>query len=285
MKISVCLIVFGYLGKSAKLSLDSISRIQPSRICIIADSQGKKWIGDFGTEDVVKNICWHIAKSDVARLIDLKLDESQGYSEYGKSRFIKLTVYKWTILRECLSLHPETEFALFTDLDVLWNQDPRLEIERSLKSSNSLVAIQDDTPVGAGARHYCTGVMAWKNNSKSIEVLRELEQSQKQLLESGIEIPDEPTFNKWMKTHNPTIAQTLNPRLVVIGHRYFHLLLNKRFRTRELICFHANYVVGERTKYRRLQSLKWQIQRNPRWFQIYILELIKYLLSGKKIRL
>ena len=269
------LIIFGKLGNSARISLNSILNTGVTRICIAGDESGLKWIERHVSESQKHILCSHeIPKHD---LLNLKLDLSSinQYSIFGQERFIKLTTFKWYLLKSVLDTHDYLDYVIFSDLDILWLKNPSLKHPKSSSLNHTTVAIQDDTPAGALEPHLCTGIMYWLNTNENIEILESLYSMQYHENLRGNLIPDEPTFNKWFRSMaKPVNIESLNPRTFVIGHRFFQLLISKNWPLKEVIAFHSNYVVGEKAKYRRLKTIELRMHQDWRWAFFYLREVV-----------
>ena len=219
------LIIFGKLGKSAKISLNSILKTGVTRICIAGDESGLNWIERHVSESQKHILCSHeIPKHD---LLNLKLDlfSTNQYSIFGQERFIKLTTFKWYLLKSVLDTHDYLDYVIFSDLDVLWLKNPSLKHLKSNSLNHTTVVIQDDTPVGALEPHFCTGIIYWLNTDESTKILESLYSMQYHENLRGNLIPDEPTFNNWFRSMAiPVNIELLNPGTFVIGHRFFSYL-------------------------------------------------------------
>ena len=242
----------------------------------MADYAGKSWVSEHISDDLKPRLCWHEPHEKSLDALNLADTGMHSYSEFGQERFISLTTFKWELLRKSLNDHADIEYALFTDLDVIWLKDPSLEIEKVFRNPSIQVAAQDDTPK-KGIQHFCSGVMAWRNsleNQHSLELLRS-RQLERNI--SGDFIPDEPIFNQWFQEGNRKKVVPLDPRKIVIGHRFFHLFLRKKFTFRDLQCFHANYVIGEERKRSRLEAVNFYDCRNLQWIFRFWREAVIYL--------
>lgn len=269
------LIIFGKLGKSAKISLNSILKTGVTRICIAGDESGLNWIERHVSESQKHILCSHeIPKHD---LLNLKLDlfSTNQYSIFGQERFIKLTTFKWYLLKSVLDTHDYLDYVIFSDLDVLWLKNPSLKHLKSNSLNHTTVVIQDDTPVGALEPHFCTGIMYWLNTDESTKILESLYSMQYHENLRGNLIPDEPTFNNWFRSMaRPVNIELLNPGTFVIGHRFFQLLVSKNWPLKEVTAFHSNYVVGEKAKYRRLKTIELRMHQDWRWAFFYLREVV-----------
>lgn len=274
-EFAFALIIFGKLGKSAQISLNSILKTGVSRICIAGDETGLEWIHNHVSESQKTILCSHeIPEHDLLNL-ELDLSSTNEYSIFGQERFIKLTTFKWYLLKSVLDAHDYLDYVIFSDLDVLWLKNPSLNHLKSSGLNRPTAAIQDDTPVGAMEPHFCTGIMYWLNTNESTAILESLYNIQFHENLRGNLIPDEPTFNNWFRSMaSPVKIELLNPGAFVMGHRFFQLIISKNWSFKEVTAFHSNYVVGEKAKYRRLKTIELQMAQDWRWVFFYLREIV-----------
>jgi hypothetical protein len=268
------ILIFGNLGLSARLSYKSILQNHKNGICVASDKAGANWIRLNTPIERTRDICFHAIPEHF--LLELGLDslEFDTYSNFGKERFIKLTSFKWYLLLDILKKHREVDFVVFSDLDVIWFEFPSQD-PFHLKANQSCVSlIQDDTPRGATEYHFCTGIMFWKSSPKSIEILTNLFETQISSNLIGRLVPDEPILNQyWRQLGDKSIFKILDLTKFVIGNRFFHLFFSKRYKSSKQTAFHANYVVGEKRKFRRLRALEIYQQGKWGWILPLILEI------------
>jgi hypothetical protein len=247
------------------LSFKSIVAQKPKRICIAGDEAGKISILKIANTKQKEIICFHQFSPKLLKDLGLTELETQ-YSEFGQERFIKLTTFKWDLILQSLKKHKEADSVVFSDLDVLWMNsfEPRQIL--NFQKTRYVAAIQDDSPKGRGSNHFCTGIMIWSNSSKSHRILSQLFRSQYDSNASGRLIPDEPIFNNfYQNTKDKSIFSTLDSYQFVIGHRFFHLNFPWIFNFKDIVAFHANYVIGDRSKFRRLLVVQRRQNRNLVW--------------------
>jgi len=271
---TVAFLIFGRLGESSAISLKSIVNLNPNKICILSDTEGENWIRKYEEEYNLPTICVHKPREADLLSLGLNSNEANKYSEFGKERFIKLTTFKWYLLSDIIMEHNELDGTLFSDLDVLWRKFPEV-LYGYADDKKDLVYIQDDSPLKSEKKHFCTGVMYWKNSKMSKKILDELFIAQKLYIQSGNLIPDEPTFNRWYRDQQISEGvKAVSEKEVVIGHRFLSLCVNRSpFNYKSFSCFHANYVVGEARKFLLLNTLSKRINGEMTW----IFGLIRYI--------
>jgi Nucleotide-diphospho-sugar transferase len=276
-KTAFAILVFGELGNSAKISLQSIVQNSKSRICLTGDNAGLNWVIHHVGQSEKHRLCLHQIPARDLEVLEIDISQNHSYSHFGQERFIKLTTFKWYLLHSVLSEHKDLEVVIFSDLDVIWLGKPMRGLN-DIKIRDVLALIQDDTPREATYTHFCTGIMFWFNNAKSILALSELYNEQFNQNKEGVLIPDEPIFNRWYESreHIGTIS-TLPVESFVIGHKFFKCMISDLQIFEGLTAFHANYVVGEKAKYRRLRTIELRNSGNYLWILLLFTEYIKLL--------
>lgn len=245
---------FGQLSKASQISFQSLIKLNPKQICVLGDKLGIDSIKTTAEKYNFANICVHYANTQDLKTAGL-LKEDQKYSKFGDERFIRLTTFKWYLIKDSLTKHREFDGVFFSDLDVLWIKKPSTNYLKKLLS-NGFVVLQNDSRPNADYFRYCTGIMYWKNCNKSSEVLEILFNLQLSNMARNILIPDEPTFNTWMfSSDHDHLINPFPKNEFIIGYEYFKIFNLSSKELNKIFCFHANYTVGARSKYRRLKSI------------------------------
>jgi hypothetical protein len=279
-KYDVSLLAFGRLGESARLSFESIASLDCASINVMGDTDGIEWCVSLAKELKVK-VKIHMPERINLEKAGIYESAGRGYSTFGSDHFMRLTAFKWDVIRCTLQGNPSSFGVLFTDLDVIWVKEPQTLLANSFDIAK-FMSIQKDSlkTNGGGKPHYCTGVMFWKNCKESVDALKMLFNMQlEQNLERGLR-NDEQVFNRWLNESDFfEKVEALPSEKFVIGHRYFQVLLNKGFDSKEINCFHANYVIGESRKLNRLFSIKARKDGRWVWLACFILEVHFWLIS------
>jgi hypothetical protein len=208
---------------------------------------------------------------------------NEKYSEFGKERFIKLTTFKWYLIGNSLKTHEDSSGVLFTDLDVIWFQNP---FEQELNGAYRKILVQDDTPKNSEFIHLCSGIMYFPNTEYAIKLLGDLFSEQLEENFNGNLIPDEPILNKWFKKtgQDPTHLSLLDKQRYLIGHRYFHFLLKQKTLRQRVVCFHLNYVIGEDRKNRRAKALASRMEDGAAWIFYATMDFVQVMFRRLLIR-
>jgi Nucleotide-diphospho-sugar transferase len=157
-------------------------------------------------------------------------------------------------------------------LDVIWFSNPFRHEHNSLFAR---ILAQDDTPKASSNIHLCSGIMLFPNENRSLQILNSLFEKQLTSNMNGSLIPDEPILNQWyadVKQFDPKLT-VLDSKRYVIGHRFFHSLLWRSAQREQIVCFHVNYVVGEKRKARRARAILCRREGDWRWIHYSAVEL------------
>jgi hypothetical protein len=252
--------------------------IEVSRFCICADQEGHEWIKKNTPPEKLAKLCFHDPDKDALRSLRLVFSERNQYAEFGKERFIKLTTFKWQLIRDSILAHPDSLTHLFSDLDVIWFTNP---FYYEQISSFSGILAQDDTPKASTSIHLCSGIMFFPNENRSLQILNSLFQRQLTSNISGFLIPDEPILNQWYKEAKPLQPKlaVLDSKQFIIGHRFLYSLFWRTSQRDKMVCFHVNYVVGEKRKARRAKAVLCRKQGDLRWIPYFAMELTSIIFS------
>lgn len=269
----VSILSFGQLSQASVLSFQSLVKLNPKYICVIGDEAGIKAIKTTAKSFNFSRICLHFANSRDLKTVGL-MCEGKEYSKFGEDRFIKLTTFKWYLIKESLSKHNEVDGVYFSDLDVLWFKKPSTYYLQELLSDGFAI-LQNDSRPHADYFRYCTGIMYWKNCTKSLEVLENLFNIQLSNMSKNLLIPDEPTFNTWMFNGDQShLIKPFPKNEFVIGYEFFKLLKLSFEELNKIFCFHANYTIGAGSKYRRLKSIDQRINGRMPSIKFFIHEVM-----------
>jgi hypothetical protein len=271
---NVAILAFGQIGQASELSFNTLSKLNSKFICVLGDKSGITSVEYAAEKFGIRNICVHKAPLSDLKSLKLSIDSKEEYAEFGQERFVKLTTFKWFLIKQSLIKHREVDGVYFSDLDVLWvNMPNKKKTNQILKKG--FVALQNDSRPNKNYYRYCTGVMYWKNCKKSVSVLDELYQIQLNNNLNNIFIPDEPTFNSWMFENNQKkLIRPFPKDKFVIGFKYFELFINKDRSIQNITCFHANYTIGEKSKFRRLYSIEKRINKEVNSLLPFVLEIV-----------
>ena len=271
-----CSLVIGDPGEIAALSLKSLILTNPNKICILVDHKGKIWIEKF-TQNNLWEFCIHEIHNQYSWVLD-DFDSDSNYEIFGSKKFFRLMYLKWVVLKECLADSEPSKYLIFTDLDVYWSRDVGEGLRDFLQSDYEF-ALQNDS--SASRLYYCPGIMVWKKTSAGLKTLTSLmEFHQKQLIEDPC-LPDDKAINRWLElSNNRRYLYVLPSTNFVIGHRLYHLLLQKSgYRLEKFIAYHANYCIGQYHKLTRLFAVEAFCKKdNLRYFflfKVIILDLLQ----------
>lgn len=229
----------------------------------MADSSGFEYLSRVNKSlSREANICLHPIPSKLNWVLDSE-QSSDSYSTFGESKFFRLMHLKWEIILQSIREENESDFVVFTDLDVVWKKRPMNPFRRNEYNEETFAIQKDFSP--KGREFYCPGIMFWKRESASIGVLKDIQAFHRDLMKDG-NIPDDKALNMWLKDKaNFSKMVALSEFDYIIGHRIPYLLAGTRnFRLERFTAFHANYVSGLERKIRIMEYAMlspWQIFR------------------------
>jgi hypothetical protein len=273
--MQIALLVIGSLGKSGEISLKSIINMNPKRICVLANESGKNWL------DSLKKInkytfCYHdidLHQNDIrAEVLVLN-----NYSNYRTMNFDLLTSLKWDLLLDIFARHQTARRVLFTDLDIFWKLPPDSEL---IQGESETMWVQY-TPENFRQNWFCTGIMSLANTECCKQTLKELINLQIASYTSGHSINDEVAFN-YHQTSLKFKVNKLSTRKYLIGKEYNKVFFAPSLFFPELICFHANYFLGNEIKAKILQSVESRLTSKFYWLKYFTIILkvnLKNLIS------
>lgn len=256
------------MGRSGAVSLQSLIRLKPYRICCLVNGTGKQWLKENIEERDFKHICIHTISPQIVKttINGIILTEHQ---VFGSETFVRLTPLKWTLINEVMAEHADIDSILFSDLDIVWR---RFELPDFELNHDVQIYAQNDESRSSAAVHYCTGIMYWRSSSENMGILKNLFDYQMSLISSGKLVPDEPAFNRFFETPaRKKMVKYLGKDTYVIGHRSIEILLSRQNRNRDLCAFHANYVVGDYKKWVVLKSIESKLDGSLFWIAGLIL--------------
>jgi hypothetical protein len=272
--IHFCLVAIGNPGYLGNISLSSITKLKPGKICVLVDEFGDSWLREY-TETTNSEVCKHkIAEEN--KWILSEFSSKGGFEKFGSDKFFRLMFLKWIILAECLDEIYPSSFLIFSDLDVFWNKAP-FQLKDLFLDPEKVFAMQDDST--SKRDFYCPGIMIWKNDERSKNVLQSIRDFHLAAFQINPYLPDDKAVNNWLTIGNNQDSMSPLPRQTfVIGHRILRLLLGiSGFKLNSYFAFHANYCIGSHEKIRNLNAVrlssKFKFLRYFEAFKIFSMKL------------
>ena len=225
------------------------------------------------------DICLHPIPNHLSWVLDRENSDNQ-YSNFGESKFFRLMHLKWEIIFQAASEIGGSDFVVFTDLDVIWKKRPINPFPTNDGVEKHFAIQKDFSP--HGRKFYCPGIMFWKRDSLSLEILRNIQAFHRSLMEKE-NIPDDKAINIWLEDKdNFSKMVALSEYDYVIGHRILYLLAGVRnFSLGRFTAFHANYVSGLEKK---LKIMEYALL-TPRYISRRFQALSQLLIDRMKNRL
>lgn len=254
----LALLVIGNLGETGEISLKSLMKQAPERVCVLANDSGENWLT---TLDWLVNgsICFHTVKQNRSKS-NTEVSSLTNYSEYRTTNFDLLTSLKWHLILDVMDKHKNINRVVYTDLDIYWRTKPSDEVFLD-QSCNVWVQY---TPSKIRTQWFCTGIMSWPNSKDSVSALKKLINDQNLSFESGDPANDEVIFNKCYE--NLAIEVKKMPiNKYLVGKEFNRVFIAPRFFFPHLICFHANYFVGNDLKAKILKVIEIRLSSKYKW--------------------
>jgi hypothetical protein len=219
------------------------------------------------------------------------IDLKSTYQDFSQESFYQLVQLKWDLLIQVLSL--EFDCVIYSDLDIIWNQDAASEVEKTFNVlENTHVLIQNFTEAPSNPR-LCMGFVGFRNSDTARDFIKQArKEHSKELLLNAKTGDDDVVTKLYRDLGFPAWVQQLPQSTFPVGN-VLNLYVTKPvmpgLRAPNPFIFHSNYVVGLRNK--RLMSRIFlgatdfkvhKIQMSPYWFSILTIKRIRYKLSPIK---
>ena len=277
----ICFLLVNRIRDLPELSIQSVLQKSKSDI----------YIGYINEADLS-----YLPNSPRIHLISLK-DEARklgvvagDYKGFNQDAFYQLVQLKWTLF-DYLLRATASPYVIYSDLDVIWLNDPISALDVSFKENTmAQIFVQDATSI-PGIPFLCMGIFIFRNSAMTAKVIQECISLHAELLLNNPATGDDEVINKYyMDNGMPNEIQKLPQSTFPVGN-----MLNAYSR-RTLFygiprilpfIFHANFVIGNRRKVQLLLIMHKQILRRlpPGYLVKYIIARIENLLITWKNRI
>jgi hypothetical protein len=256
----IAILVIGNLGETGKISIKSLMKLEPERVCVVSNNSGKNWLNSL---NLLNNelLCFHRIKESCVDINNVILS-LEHYSSYRTLNFDLLTSLKWHLILEVITEHADTHRVLYSDLDIYWRARPSEEIIYDL-SDNIWVQY---TPSNLRKNWFCTGIMSWSNSANTKVALNKLIYNQNYSFNSGNPANDEVTFNQSYDTL-PIEIKKMPTKEYLIGKEFNKIFIAHFIYFPNLVCFHANYIIGNDLKAKILRIVKIRLSSKITWIR------------------
>lgn len=256
----IAILVIGNLGETGEISIKSLMKLEPERVCVVSNNSGKDWLNSL---NLLNNelLCFHRIKENCVDINNVILS-LEHYSSYRTLNFDLLTSLKWHLILEVITGHTDTHRVLYSDLDIYWRKRPSEEIIYDL-SENIWVQY---TPSNLRKNWFCTGIMSWSNSANTKVALNKLVYNQNYSFNSGNPANDEVTFNQSYDTL-PIEIKKMPTKEYLIGKEFNKIFIAHFIYFPNLVCFHANYIIGNDLKAKILRIVKIRLSSKITWIR------------------
>lgn len=250
-----------------------ISSIQPRNLFVIALLVINKidYLGDLALQSILRTtnapiIVGYLDPGDVNGLrkypgvtfVQLKHEAAkigvqsfENYQDYATESFFKLVQLKWPLFKQA-SVIFDSEFVIYSDLDVIWIESPENYLHDVYEDNKEVnICIQDATFKGS-TKALCMGFVSFRNNTRSEEILEECRQKHTNSLIQNPKMGDDGVITDYFNGLTDKSDFFLLPQVSFpIG------LFSNAFEDRSPFIgltatrpyiFHANYLVGAKRK-------------------------------------
>jgi hypothetical protein len=216
------------------------------------------------------------------------------YRDFSEDSFYQIVQLKWQLLQKVLEMG--YDYLIYSDTDVYWNQDPRLEILNVFERRNKVhIQIQSFTDQPSKPK-LCMGFVAFRNSQTTTDFLTECRLNHTRHSQQIGRIGDDDVVTHYFEEKNfPEFIHELPQTTFPVGRML--KIYSKKSKFPGLsspvpYIFHANYVVGLRNKIILMKVFMKNYSLNdknvylgPYLFIILFLKQLRLILSPWKERL
>lgn len=247
MKTIVALLVINQIPELPVAAIHSVLAHSDAEICV----------GYLNHEDIVG-----LEFSDrvhFQKLISISNQNFQGkYKDFSESQFYQIVQLKWQLLE--LLLDTDHELIIYTDLDVIWLQDPIKPISESLGLNQDVSVLIQSFTTNPSEPKLCMGFVALRNSNFSKLLVAECKQIHSKLILSNPKLGDDDVVTKYYVESGLGQNVQLLPQATFPVGSFLNLYTTRPkfpgLGSPQPYIFHLNYVVGLRNKRIMLRLLK-----------------------------
>lgn len=172
------------------------------------------------------------------------------YKDFSEEDFFRLVVLKWALIRKSMEIS-QSKFVVYSDIDVLWINDPVSAISDSFdEEPESQIFVQDFT-ANPASPNLCMGFAAFRNGERSYSLISELSDLHKVMLIENSRFGDDDVITRYFRRSNRREIKLLpQPTFPVgnLGKLFSPVSLYPGINSPTPYIFHANFVVGNSNK-------------------------------------
>lgn len=172
------------------------------------------------------------------------------YKNFTQDEFFKLVVLKWVLISNCLS-QSGSPFVIYSDLDVMWLNDPADDLSTSFSRYESVQILVQDFTSNPGIPNLCMGFAAFRNSTRCREIIADLNQLHLDMLHENSKFGDDDVVTRYFRVHQSLEIGLLPQSTFPVGSMG-KLFSQKTFfpgiESPKPYIFHANFVVGNANK-------------------------------------
>ena len=279
---AICFLVINQIKELPYLAITSA----------LHQTQSQIFVGYTDTNDIVNlptdNRLNYI---ELSPLDHTNIDLKSKYQDFSQESFYQLVQLKWDLLIHILDL--EYDYVIYSDLDIVWNQNAAAEVERTFHVlDNAHILIQNFTEAPSNPR-LCMGFVGFRNSDTAKDFINLAKKEHSKELLVNTKTGDDDIVTKIYRDLGfPAWVQQLPQSTFPVGNMlnlYVTSPVMPGLRAPNPFIFHSNYVVGLRNK--RLMSRIFLgamdfklhgVRMGVYWFSVLTLMRIRYKLSPIK---
>lgn len=201
----------------------------------------------------------NLPKSPRIKYLDLRADaislnllsEDQEYKSFADDSFFKLVQLKWVLFTKVLDANPGKNL-IYSDIDVFWIKDASVPIIESFKQWSDLDILIQDATASPNDLALCMGFVAFRNSTKSREIITTCSKKHAELLKATPRVGDDDIVTDYYKRMGrPANIQLLPQSTFPVG-KFLNAFTSKSLfpglKPEVPFIFHSNFVVGSKKK-------------------------------------
>lgn len=225
------------------LALQSILRVTDAPVVV-------GYLNSADVEDLRKYSSLTFIQLD-SEAANIGLINSEIYQDYENEIFFKLVQLKWPLFKYASNLF-ESDFVIYSDLDVVWIESPETYL-RNVYSENETVniCIQDATFKGA-TKALCMGFLSFRNNVRALNILEDCRKEHAEALNRNPRSGDDGVitdyFNRLRDKSDFFLLPQVSFPIGLFSNAYGDHSPFLGLTATNPFIFHANYLVGTKRK-------------------------------------
>lgn len=240
----IALLVVNKLGNLPKIVIDSILKNSTSNIFV-------GFVNPLDISDIPRSERINFYDlSSAASMLDLRVGNGE-YQSFDDDYFFSLVQLKWYLILDLMSQNPSSHI-IYTDVDVLWNQESDKVVVESFRALDHVEIFIQSFTVRPALPRLCMGFAAFRNSMQSSALVRECIKIHREMLKLNPRIGDDDVITElYRRKEFPEYIYQLPQTSFPVGNMlnlFRRLPMYPGLFPESPMIFHANHVVGLRKK-------------------------------------